>query len=137
MHITNLEKAIDMAVLAHAGQKLKNGLPYITHPLAVMSKMTTEDEMIVAVLHDTLEDTSLKHDTILDVFGSRIASAVHALTRRKEQSYDEYIAAVARNPLAKAVKKQDILHNLDLTRNREVVLPVSKLNMYLSALRAL
>lgn len=133
----NLEKAIEMALLAHAGQTLKNGLPYITHPLAVMSKMTSEDEMIVAVLHDTLEDTCLQHDTILKAFGSRIAAAVYTLTRRKDQSYEDYISAVVRNPLARAVKKQDILHNLDLTRNNEVVLPISKLNQYLSALKVL
>ena len=52
-----LEIAIQIAAAAHAGQKQKNGQPYILHPLRVMMRVHTEDEKIVAILHDVLEDT--------------------------------------------------------------------------------
>jgi (p)ppGpp synthase/HD superfamily hydrolase len=52
-----LEKAIAIAVEAHRGQKDKSGAPCILHPLRVMTRVTTEDEQIVAILHDVVEDT--------------------------------------------------------------------------------
>jgi len=52
-----LEKAIRIAIEAHAGQKDKSGQPYILHPLRLMSHGQTEDERITGVLHDVVEDT--------------------------------------------------------------------------------
>src|SRR5271166_4536534 len=52
-----LDRAIAFAVLKHSGQKDKGGNSYIRHPLRVMEKMDSEDEMIVAILHDVVEDT--------------------------------------------------------------------------------
>ncbi len=47
-----LEIAVDLARSAHVGQADKLGVDYIQHPLAVMGRVSTEDENIVAVLHD-------------------------------------------------------------------------------------
>ena len=52
-----LEKALAIAVEAHRGQKDRAGKPYILHPLRVMGRVSTEDEQIVAILHDVVEDT--------------------------------------------------------------------------------
>ena len=52
-----LERAIEIAVTAHKEQVDKAGKPYILHPLRLMFKMQTENEMIAAVLHDVVEDT--------------------------------------------------------------------------------
>jgi len=54
-----LEKAIQCAVKAHAGQKDKAGAPYILHPLRIMMKMDNQAGMIAAVLHDVVEDSSV------------------------------------------------------------------------------
>ena len=51
--MSDLEKAISIAVTAHRGQRDKAGKPYILHPLRLMQKCATEAEMIVAVLHTT------------------------------------------------------------------------------------
>jgi (p)ppGpp synthase/HD superfamily hydrolase len=51
------KRAIEFAFDAHRGQYDKSGLPYITHPLHVAEQMDTEDECVVALLHDVLEDT--------------------------------------------------------------------------------
>lgn len=52
-----LERAIEIAVTAHKGQVDKANKPYILHPLRLMFKMQSENEMIAAVLHDVVEDT--------------------------------------------------------------------------------
>jgi (p)ppGpp synthase/HD superfamily hydrolase len=52
-----LEKAIKIAVEAHAGQVDKAGQPYILHPLRCMLKVETDIQRISAVLHDVVEDT--------------------------------------------------------------------------------
>ncbi|HUP50107.1 MAG TPA: GTP pyrophosphokinase, partial [Thermoanaerobaculia bacterium] len=55
--MSTLERAIMIAVQAHAGQVDKAGEPYILHPLRVMLKLTSDEERIVGVLHDVVEDT--------------------------------------------------------------------------------
>jgi guanosine-3',5'-bis(diphosphate) 3'-pyrophosphohydrolase len=52
-----LETAIFIACKAHQGQNDKGGQPYILHPLRLMNSLATLDEKIVAVLHDTIEDS--------------------------------------------------------------------------------
>ena len=46
-----------MRLMHIRGQYDKSGLPYITHPLHVAESMESEDECVVALLHDVLEDT--------------------------------------------------------------------------------
>ena len=55
--MSTLERAIQIAALAHAGQFDKAGQPYILHPLRVMFRMEEEHERIAAVLHDVVEDS--------------------------------------------------------------------------------
>ena len=45
-----IERAIEIAVKVHRGQTDKAGAPYILHPLRVMMRMQTENEMAAAVL---------------------------------------------------------------------------------------
>lgn len=52
-----LKRAIEIATKAHARQMDKAVMPYIEHPLRVMSMGATEDEMIVGVLHDVVDDS--------------------------------------------------------------------------------
>ncbi len=54
--MSTLERAIVIAVEAHAGQIDKAGSPYVLHPLRVMLNLRTTDERIVGVLHDVCED---------------------------------------------------------------------------------
>ena len=56
-----LERAIVIATKAHVGQSDRYGQPYIFHPFRVMMKMHSDDERIVAVLHDVLEKSDLYH----------------------------------------------------------------------------
>ena len=59
-----LEKAIKIASICHEGQVDKAGKPYILHPLTVMESVDTLPEKILAVLHDTIEDTDTTMEDI-------------------------------------------------------------------------
>ena len=80
-----IEKAIQFATEAHEGQIRKyTGEPYIVHPLAVMETVSTvehTDEMLMAaVLHDTVEDCDVTLDDIVSHFGPIVADLVEQLT---------------------------------------------------------
>lgn len=112
-----LETAIRIAVEAHAGQKDKNGQPYILHPLRVMARVLTDEEKIVAVLHDVLEDTPWTADQLQDRgFPSHILQALECVTKRTGEAYDDFITRSASNPIAIRVKIADLEDNMDLRR---------------------
>jgi (p)ppGpp synthase/HD superfamily hydrolase len=64
MNVATIEKALQIAAQAHAGQKDKEGLPYILHPLRAMLRVQGEEAQIVAVLHDVIEDTAVTVDDL-------------------------------------------------------------------------
>ena len=59
--MASLERALQIAVTAHAGQKDKNGAAYIFHPLRVMMRCDSTQAKMVALLHDTVEDTNVTY----------------------------------------------------------------------------
>ena len=110
----NYEKALKLATKTHKGQKRKDGKEYITHPLAVASKFEDETHKIVAVLHDVVEDCDI---TVRNLyfehhFGGKTCDAIYAISKRKNQSYIDFILQVKKNPIATAVKIEDLKHNL-------------------------
>lgn len=113
------ELALQIAKKAHAGQVDKAGNDYILHPMTVASYMDTDTEKAVAYLHDVLEDTNITVDQLRNQFPKEIVDAVIILTRNKDESYFEYIQRVSKSKLAKKVKVEDLLHNLDITRIKE------------------
>jgi guanosine-3',5'-bis(diphosphate) 3'-pyrophosphohydrolase len=118
--MSNLELAILIATIAHAGQVDKAGQPYILHPLRVMLRLSTEPERIAAVLHDVLEDCrGWTLERLRGHFGPEVASAVDALTRREGETYRQYILRAAADPIARAVKVADLHDNLDPSRPPE------------------
>ena len=120
MHL--VEKAIALAVEAHAGEVDKQGKPYILHPLRLMMQMETAEEMITAVLHDVVEDTALTlEDLRQQGFPEGVLEALSLLTHdTASTSYEEYVAAIKPNPLARKVKLADLAHNMDVRRLPEM-----------------
>lgn len=113
----SIEDAIQIAAEVHAGQKDKGGAPYILHPLRVMAQMSTDEERIVAILHDAVEDCDWYDLGEVELyFGTRIAAAVDALTKRKGESYDAYLDRVKADKIAVKVKLADLKDNCDLSR---------------------
>jgi (p)ppGpp synthase/HD superfamily hydrolase len=106
-----LATAIRLAASAHRGQLDKAGAPYILHPIRVMMMCKHVNQQIVAVLHDTVEDTDVQLTTIENLFGGIIAQAVEAMTKRTGESYMKFIARCGINSIARVVKLADIADN--------------------------
>lgn len=131
----DLQKAIEIAVAAHASQRERNGDPYILHPLRVMGRIADTAGRIVAVLHDVLEDTEITAQQLKDAgFSDTVLTAVDCLTRRPGEPYDEFVQRAACNPLARRVKLADLEDNMDL-RRLPAVLPkdADRMTRYLRA----
>jgi (p)ppGpp synthase/HD superfamily hydrolase len=111
------KKALEISFNAHKDKTDKGGMPYVYHPFHVAEQMKTEDEVIVALLHDVVEDTGM---TIEDLrakgFSEEVLSALRLLTHDKSEPYMDYIERIKANPLATAVKLADLRHNSDLSR---------------------
>lgn len=114
---TKLSRAIEIAVAAHDGQGDKAGAPYILHPLRVMLKMHTDEERIVAVLHDVVEDSDWTFDALRNEgFSLTIIAALACVTKQDGESYENFVQRAASNPIARRVKIADIEDNMDLSR---------------------
>jgi len=115
--MATLERAIQIAAEAHAGQIDKGGEPYVLHPLRVMLRMRTEQERIVAVLHDVVEDSDWTCEALAaEGFPPVIVEAVDALSKRRGESRLDAAVRAAANPLARDVKLADNAENMDLGR---------------------
>jgi (p)ppGpp synthase/HD superfamily hydrolase len=113
----SLDKAILVAVIAHAGQTDKGGNAYIRHPLRVMEGLDTEDEMVSGVCHDVVEDSNLTLDDLLLLgFTQMQRRTIDALTKREGELYEDSIERVLRDPTARKVKTRDIKDNSQLWR---------------------
>lgn len=111
--MTPLSRAITIAVQAHDGQTDKAGQPYILHPLRVMLAMETEDDRIVAVLHDVIEDGTERDKGALVTVVNRLQfDAINTLSRPPGEPYADYIDLVSDDPLATRVKLADLRDNL-------------------------
>ena len=113
------------------------GAPYILHPVFVADQMDTEDETIVALLHDVVEDTPITLDDLRDKgYSDEIIVAIDALTRRTDETYSAYIERLSNNKLARRVKIADLQHNLDPERTK-MLDNASLQNRYRNALQKL
>ena len=112
-----LEIALQLAATAHSGQKDKAGKPYILHPIRVMLSVRTTDEQITAILHDTVEDTTVTFEQLSEAgFSVEIVSAVRALTKLDGESRVEAARRAVEHPIARQVKLADVKDNMDMSR---------------------
>ncbi len=117
----SLLRAYDIAKLAHEGQTDKSGAPYFGHVERVSSMGQTLDEKIVGMLHDLIEDTDWTFEMLAaEGFAPHIIDALRLVTKLSEdEPYDDFIERIATNPLAVAVKLNDLRDNMDVTRLKE------------------
>ena len=140
MIYTNLtKKALKICFNAHINQVDKTGLPYVFHPFHLAEQMNSEDEVCVALLHDTVEDTDITfEDLINEGFNDNIISALKLLTHNDDTPYMDYIYKIKTNPIARIVKLADLYHNSDLTRLDLTVDKIPpKYEIYLDAIKNL
>ncbi len=134
-----LEKALVIATKAHEGQKDKAGSPYILHPIRVSNRCLTDEEKIVALLHDVIEDTNVSaSDLLASGFPRNIVEAVLSVTRNEGESYEDFVIRSKQNPIGRQVKIHDLEDNMDITRLRQLTeKDLKRLNKYLTAYRVL
>lgn len=110
----HLDHATQIAIEAHEGQVDKTGRPFFEHCQRVALLMSGEEARTVAYLHDVAEKGSgWTLDRLREEgFPPAIISAVDALTRRPEETDDEFVRRAASNPLALPVKQADLEDNL-------------------------
>jgi (p)ppGpp synthase/HD superfamily hydrolase len=112
-----VQDAVRIATDAHDGQIDKSGKPYIGHPARVMNRVDGEYERMAAVLHDVIEDTPVTADQLRAAgCPERVVTAVIALSHRPGESQADYLARVAADPIAVAVKHADIADNMSPAR---------------------
>lgn len=127
----SLERALQIAASAHAGQTDKGGAPYILHPLRVMAGLNDPVARMAAVLHDVVEDG--KGWTLgrlaEEGFSQTVLDAVDAVTKRageqapggaphevKQETYLRFVRRAAAHPIGRLVKRADLQDNLDAGR---------------------
>lgn len=112
-----LYKAVALAKEHHAGQVDKAGNPYVDHPLRLMARMDTEDEKMVAVMHDLIEDTEITIEFLRsEGFSEKVLHSLDCVTIRDGEDYDSFIERIANDPIAINVKLADLEDNMDLSR---------------------
>ena len=119
--------AFECADLAHSGQKRRDGSPYVSHCIAaaiITAEMgLDEDSIIAALLHDTIEDTSLTHEDIARSFGTSVADIVEGVTKLTRVQYTsveeqqmenmrKMLLAMAKDIRVILIKMADRLHNM-------------------------
>ena len=134
-----LDKAALICVTKHQGQRDKMGCAYFQHPMRVAMRCATDDEKIVALLHDTIEDTDVTPEYLLsDGFPQYIVDAVLSVTKKDGESYEDFVARAKENPIGRQVKIHDLEDNLDVMRLDEVSPGMAaRFTKYLKAIRTL
>ena len=133
------DKAVQIATRAHAGQHDKAGEDYILHPLRVAERCESPKAKIVALLHDTIEDTDVTEEYLRQQgFPDDIVNAVLSVTRREGEYYEAYIRRAAANPIGLQVKIADLEDNMDIRRLPDITdRDAVRLRKYLRAWRYL
>jgi (p)ppGpp synthase/HD superfamily hydrolase len=115
--MANLQRALEITVAAHKNQQQKDGSPYALHPIRLAMSVTSEEQKIVALLHDVVEDTEWTiEDLQREGFSENVIDALRLLTHDDGSPYEGYIERIAVNSLAKSVKLADLTDNMDIKR---------------------
>jgi GTP diphosphokinase / guanosine-3',5'-bis(diphosphate) 3'-diphosphatase len=119
-----IERAFEVARIAHTGQLRKSGEDYITHPVAVTQILAelglNEVTLVASLLHDTVEDTPYSLEQLRSDFGDEIAALVDGVTKLDKLTYGptaeaetvrKMVIAMSRDIRVLVIKLADRLHN--------------------------
>ena len=130
------DRAMQIAIRAHMGQKDKAGRDYVMHPIRVAERCKDPRAKIVALLHDTIEDTPVTAEYLRgEGFPNEIILGVLSVTKRDdEEEYGDFVARAAENAIGREVKIADLEDNMDIRRLKEINdKDVERLRKYLRA----
>ena len=114
--MSDLSKALMVAILVHADQRDKQGEPYLLHVVRVVEAVG-DDAKHVAALHDVLEDGKGWENDCTELLDEDEYQALSLLTRVPDEGYTAYIANMADRPerpfrIAREIKLADLRDNL-------------------------
>ena len=133
-----IQKAFDIASESHAGQRRKSGELYIFHPIEVARICVDEmglgpTAVIAALLHDTVEDTSITLEDIEDLFGKKVSLLVDGLTKLAKsyqtdtpqaENFRKVLSTLLFDVRVVLIKMADRLHNMrtikSMTREKQL-----------------
>ena len=132
-----LHKAIIIACEAHQGQSSINGEPYILHPLRLLIKAKSNEERIIAILHDVIEKTNISLADLKNKgFDQNIISSIDSLSRRRGEPYVDYIGRLMQNRISVKIKLLDLADNIKMhSENNDNGIYDVKINQYKNALK--
>ena len=125
--LAGVERAFDLAVEAHTGQKRATGEPYVTHPIAsaqILAELGIDPVAIqAALLHDVPEDTEVSLTDVEERFGSEVAQLVDGVTKlsrfsthsheqQQAENIRKMLLAMAQDIRVVLIKLADRLHNM-------------------------
>jgi len=125
--VKQVNKAYDFACEAHSGQYRSSGDPYVSHPVAVASILSTlrmdEDSLSAAMLHDVMEDTGIPKTVIEKKFNKNVANLVDGVskldklsivkgTETEAENLQKMVLAMSKDIRVIVVKLADRLHNM-------------------------
>ncbi len=125
--IKQVYNAYQFAARAHSGQKRHSGDPYISHPIAVakiLAQMRMDVQtLIVAILHDVIEDTPIEKTVLITTFGGEIAELVDGMSKLTQiqfqsraeaqaENFRKMLLAMAKDIRIIIIKLADRLHNM-------------------------
>lgn len=115
--MSSLDRALEIAIAAHADRFDAAGKPYVFRSIQVMNRVPEESQKIAAALHDAVEDATITLEQLeREGFPHQVLQAIDALTKRPGETRLEAALRAAANPIARAVKLADNAENMDLSR---------------------
>ena len=117
----DLLQAYQLAARLHCNQLDKAGRPYIEHLTRVLLRVQARGgdlgKQVAALLHDAIEDGKASAEQLMWVgVPAETISTIKILTKRKGQTYEDYLAVVKGNPEALLIKLADLDDNKDPAR---------------------
>lgn len=130
--IEQVQKAFYVAEKAHEGQLRASGEPYIGHPVAVakiLAGMRLDyKSIIVALLHDVIEDTDLSKEDLREAFDDEIADLVDGVTKltkikfntraeAQAENFRKMLLAMTKDVRTIIIKLADRMHNMQTVQH--------------------
>lgn len=110
-----IKRAEQIASIAYTGKRDRSGKPYIHHPRKLAAMVEGEEAKTVAWLQGILAETDYTASDLAVFFPQTVVEAVIALTRDRDESYEDYLARLSLNPLAVKVKMAELNRWADLS----------------------
>ena len=112
-------KALELVTTLFENDLDKGGLPYMLHLLYVYKHVYSEEEKVIALLHDIIEDKQISKEDLIEFgFPIKIVEDVSILSRKKHTDYGLYIDNLVKKGSIEAlhVKLSDLRNNMDMSR---------------------